>query len=92
MEQPKEKSYKIIFQKTAVKELNSLAQREYEAVKKAILSLAYDPIPHGVKSLKGKYKEFYRIRQGNYKIVYQINNGQLIITIIRIGDRKDVYQ
>jgi len=92
MEQPKEKGFKIVFQKTAEKELNSLPKRDYEAVKKAILSLAINPTPHGVKSLKGKYKGFYRIRQGNYRIVYQIINGQLIITIIRIGDRKDVYQ
>jgi mRNA interferase RelE/StbE len=49
-----------------------------------------NPRPHGCKKLKGR--EGYRIRVGNYRIIYDIFDRELIVDVIAVGDRKDIYE
>ena len=55
-----------------------------------MLELEVDPRPHGCKKLKGR--DAYRIRIGDYRAIYEIQDAHLILTVIIIGDRKNVYE
>ena len=57
----------------------------------AIDALASDPFPHGHRKLVGSEAK-YRIRVGDYRVVYNVENQELVIFIIRIGHRKDIYR
>lgn len=82
--------YRIEIKPSAKKELAQLPRETGENVVKAITALAENPRPHGYKKLTGS-QQSYRIRVGNYRVVYSLFEKQLIIEIIKIGDRKDVY-
>ncbi|WP_446717920.1 type II toxin-antitoxin system RelE family toxin [Dyadobacter sp. OTU695] len=82
--------YKITITHTAEKYLNKLAKKNYDLVVKVIYSLADDPCQPGVRKLQG-VDGTYRIRAGNYRVLYKISNGELTVTVIKIGDRRDVY-
>lgn len=82
--------YKIEFKKTAAKELNSLPNREIKKIVVAINHLVENPRPTNSKKLSGS--ERYRLRVGDYRILYEIENQVLIIYIVKIAHRKDVYR
>ena len=82
--------YKIKIKQSAKKELLKLPKRELQKVTNKILSLSENPRPSGVEKLSGDDK--YRIRQGNYRIIYSIHDEQLIITVVKIGHRRDIYR
>ncbi len=84
-------SYSLRIKRTAIKELEAIATKaDRRRIVRRIESLADDPRPPGARKLSGL--ERYRIRQGRYRILYSINDRVLIIHVIRIGDRKDVYR
>jgi mRNA interferase RelE/StbE len=83
-------NYKIEFKKSAVKELNSLPKNEIKRVVDKISLLANEPRPAGCTKLSADEK--YRIRVGNYRILYQILDEVLLIIIVRLAHRKDVYR
>jgi mRNA interferase RelE/StbE len=83
-------SYKIYFRKSAAKELRKLPKPAIQKIIKRIESLAIDPRPIGCEKLTGQ--EFYRIRQGNYRIIYSIQDDELTICLVKIGHRKDIYK
>ena len=64
--------------------------KDRQRVATRIGSLAENPRPIGVEKLSGDDK--YRIRQGNYRILYEIIDTDLIVTVVRIGDRREVYR
>ncbi len=82
--------YKIEFKKSAVKELNSIHKRDLKKIISKINELADDPRPNG--SIKLTSREQYRIRQGNYRILYSIEDDRLVIFVVQIAHRKDVYK
>jgi len=82
--------YKIVFKKSVAKDLKKIPKKDVSKILKVIRSLATDPRPHGVKKLSGQ--ERYRMRQGNYRILYSIEDAQLIITVVKVGDRREVYR
>jgi mRNA interferase RelE/StbE len=82
--------YKIEFKKTAAIELNSLPNREIKKIVVAINLLVENPRPTISKKLSGS--ERYRLRIGDYRILYEIENQVLIIYIVKIAHRKDVYR
>ncbi|NQT25916.1 type II toxin-antitoxin system RelE/ParE family toxin [candidate division KSB1 bacterium] len=82
--------YKIEFIKSAVKELNSIPDKDINKIIKKIQSLEQNPRPDGCVKLTGK--EQYRIRQGRYRILYSIEDDRLIIFVVKIGHRKDIYR
>jgi mRNA interferase RelE/StbE len=54
-------------------------------------SLAHDPRPRGVEKLSGE-ENLYRVRVGNYRIIYQLQDAQLIVLVVKVGHRRDVYR
>lgn len=82
--------YKIEIKKSAQKELKSLPNKELKKVIEKISSLATNPRPAGCKKLSGDEK--YRIRVGNYRVLYSIEDDILTIFIVKAGHRKDVYE
>ncbi len=83
--------YSVRFKKSAVKELEAVATKadRLRSVKR-IQSLAENPRPNGSQKLSGF--ERYRIRQGRFRILYSIKDWELIVYVIKVGDRKDVYR
>jgi mRNA interferase RelE/StbE len=81
--------YSIYIKKSAKKELELLPKKEKERISKRINNLSQDPRPDGCTKLKGE--NYYRVRQGNYRIVYSIMDNKLIVEIIKIQHRKKVY-
>lgn len=82
--------YEVIIEKSVVKQLQKLPVPEYNKIKKALAALAHNPRPHGYLKLKGR--DGYRIRVGNYRIIYEIIDDKLIVIVITIAHRKDVYE
>jgi len=85
-------SYNLVIKRSAAKELEEIAGKKDRArITQRILALADNPRPVGVEKLSGT-TEKYRIRQGNFRIIYEIQDDRLIVTIVRIADRKVVYR
>ena len=83
--------YQIELAPRAIKTLIKLPQNEQRKIAKKIDLLVQNPIPRGVKKLEGE-KELYRLRSGDYRIIYQILNKKLLILILKIGHRKEIYR
>ena len=82
--------YKVAFRASAAKELRKLPLVARKQVASAIDSLVNDPRPHGVKKMAGV--EAWRIRAGDYRVIYSIVDVQLVVEIIKIGNRREVYR
>ena len=82
--------YRIIVKKSVSRDLRGIPKKDVRQILAAIASLADDPRPPGVKKLSGQ--ERYRLRQGNYRILYAIEDDKLIVCVVRVGDRRDVYK
>jgi mRNA interferase RelE/StbE len=85
-------AYEIVIKKKALKELNALPVSAIGRIVKAINNLAEIPQPEGSKKLVGSTDNLFRIRIGDYRVVYSIDDKVLIIEIRKIGHRKDVYR
>ena len=83
-------TYKISIRRKAQKQLAKIPANDYKKIKQAILDLAQDPRPAGSKKLKGR--QGWRIRQGDYRVIYEIQDDLLIIIVLDVGNRKDVYR
>jgi mRNA interferase RelE/StbE len=81
--------YRIEIKKSAIKELEIIPSRDLSRIMERIESLAGDPRPAGSKKLSGEEK--YRIRQGNYRILYLIEDDLLIVYVVKVAHRKDAY-
>ena len=83
--------YKVSIKRSAVKEIEAIPQKkERQRIIRRIGQLANDPRPPGSKKLSGHDK--YRMRQGSYRIVYSIADSELIVVVVKVGHRKDVYR
>ena len=82
--------YRLLVRKSVSKDLKSIPKKDVRHILSAIQSLADDPRPPGTKKLSGQ--ERYRLRQGNYRILYEIEDDRLIVCVVRVGDRRDVYR
>lgn len=83
--------YKIVLKKSFKKQAREIPDKYYRRIIIAINDLKTDPFPSGNKKLKGTSDNIYRIRIGDYRIVYEINYADTTIVIIKIGHRSDVY-
>lgn len=83
-------TYSIKVLSKAEKQIILLPKKDQRKILKCLSDLKDDPRPNGVKKLKGN-EAFYRIRQGNFRIVYEIEDKKLLILIVKVGHRKDVY-
>jgi len=82
--------YKIYFKRSAVKDLDGISKRDLQRIINRIDLLKEDPRPPGCEKLSGQ--ERYRVRQGNYRIVYSIQDDMLTVWVVKIGHRRDVYR
>ena len=82
-------SYQVTVGKKAMKELEKIHGSDYRVIKETIYSLADNPRPHGCKKLQGR--PAYRIRKGNYRIIYEVFDHDSSVEIVTLGHRKDVY-
>ena len=83
--------YKVSIKRSAVKEIEAISQKkERQRIIRRIGLLAKDPRPPGSKKLSGHDK--FRVRQGSYRIVYSIEDNELIVVVVMVGHRKDVYR
>ena len=83
-------SYKIIVKKSITKDLRNIAKKDIQRILTAIQDLADNPRPPQSKKLSGQ--ERYRLRQGNYRIMYSIEDEKLVICVVKVGNRRDVYR
>ena len=82
--------YKIFFKRSAVKDFDPIPKKDLQRIIKRIDSLKEDPRPPGCEKLTGQ--ERYRIRQGNYRIIYSIQDQELTIWGVKVGHRRDIYR
>lgn len=83
--------YSIIIERNALKSLATIPDKDAKKITNAINELAENIRPNGIKKLKG-YENLYRIKIGNYRVIYEINDGELVIIVVEIGHRKEVYK
>jgi mRNA interferase RelE/StbE len=84
-------SYKIEIKKSAQKEIRKLPKDIREKVVNKIDKLALEPLPTDTEKIKG-LKNAYRLRQGNYRILYYVFRNSLLVSVVRVRDRKEVYR
>ncbi|QEP42145.1 type II toxin-antitoxin system RelE/ParE family toxin [Ectothiorhodospiraceae bacterium BW-2] len=83
--------YSLCWHNRAKRELKRLPKADIAKIITTINALQINPLPNGHKKLTGRENN-YRIRQGNYRIIYTFENQQLIIEIIRVAHRREVYR
>ncbi|MCZ6635236.1 MAG: type II toxin-antitoxin system RelE/ParE family toxin [bacterium] len=83
-------AYTITFSRSALRHFRSLPRQVQERLQPRIDALAEDPRPPGVIKLQGRVDE-YRIRVGNYRVIYQIQDDVLVVSVIDVGHRRDIY-
>ena len=82
--------YRLQFKKSVAKDLRAIPKQDIRRILERIDALANDPRPAGCEKLSTQ--ELYRIRQGRYRILYQIEDAVLIIIVVKVGKRSDVYR
>ena len=83
-------TYTIAILRRAQRALQRLSHEDYERVREAIRALAQNPRPTGCLALTGRAG--WRLRVGNYRVIYEINDVQHTVTILHVGHRRDVYR
>jgi mRNA interferase RelE/StbE len=83
--------YDIFIKPSALKELEAVdSKKDRQRIVRVILSLAEEPRPSRCRKLSGKDK--YRVRSGPYRIIYAVQDAVLLVTIVKVGHRRDVYR
>ena len=82
--------YKVIVKKSVAKDLKKIPKKDVRRILATIQTLAETPRPPQAKKLSGQDR--YRLRQGNYRILYAIEDERLIVCVVKVGDRQDVYR
>lgn len=83
--------YSVFLKPSADRELAKLPRDVQQRISRKLIELGRNPRPPGVEKLGGG-KDEYRIRVGSYRVIYAIEDDQLIVLVLRIADRKDVYR
>ncbi|MEW5947497.1 MAG: type II toxin-antitoxin system RelE/ParE family toxin [bacterium] len=83
-------SRKVFILRSAQKELAALQRGDYERIKRSIRNLSEEPRPEGCRKLAGR--DGWRIRVGEYRVIYEIDDAGNAVTVLHIGHRSDVYR
>ena len=83
-------SYRLLIKPSAGKEIEALPKQDRGRIVAKIASLSGDPRPPGCEKLSGH--DQYRLRQGNYRILYEIQDLDLVVVVVTVGHRRDVYR
>lgn len=84
-------TYTIEFAPRTRRELRKLSSVARKRVLEKIDSLADNPFPHGYTEMKGS-QNYYRVRVGNYRVIYTVEHGELLILVVSIGHRREIYR
>lgn len=82
--------YRLVFRKSVAKDLRSIPGQDVARILQRIEALRDDPRPPGCEKLSGQEK--YRIRQGVYRILYEIRDDVLLVPVVKVGHRREVYK
>ena len=82
--------YKLVFKKSVAKDLRSIPNRDVARILQRTTKLQENPRPVGSEKLSGQ--ERYRIRQGFYRIIYELKDELLVVTVVKVAHRKHVYK
>ncbi|HEV2057402.1 MAG TPA: type II toxin-antitoxin system RelE/ParE family toxin [Methylomirabilota bacterium] len=85
-------SYRVLIKSSAAEEIEAVDQKkDRQRIVAGIRSLADDPRPPGCEKLASE-ADRYRIRVGRYRVIYSVGDGELLVVVVRVGHRKDVYR
>lgn len=82
--------YRIAFKRSVIKDLRQIPNQDVQRILKRIDDLADEPRGSGAEKLTGE--EVFRVRQGNYRILYTVEDDVVTVTIVRVGHRRDAYR
>ena len=82
--------FEVIFKQSVAKDLRQIPKKDVTRILNRIKALSIEPRPPGVEKLSGQDK--YRVRQGAYRVLYEVRNNELIVVVVKIGHRRDVYK
>ena len=82
--------YQIELRRKAQHSLDKLPKGDFDAVLEAVKGLAHSPRPKGVEKIKSA--GLWRVRRGDYRVVYSIDDSQQLVTVVRIGHRREIYR
>jgi mRNA interferase RelE/StbE len=82
--------FDLVFKKSVFRDLKHIPNQDVPRLLERIDALRDEPRPHGSVKLSGR--EYYRVRQGNYRISYEIQDAQLVVIVIKVGHRREVYR
>lgn len=83
-------SYELLIKSSAARELEAIPQKDRARIARRISKLASNPRPHGNEKLSGQ--ERYRVRQGDFRVVYDIDDAAKQVTVVKIAHRREAYQ
>ena len=83
-------AYAVILRRAAEKELNRLPEKVHQRIARKLLELENGPGPHGAQKLQGH--DGYRIRIGDYRVLYLIDDGVKTVELLAVGHRREVYR
>jgi mRNA interferase RelE/StbE len=85
------KPYRIEFKRSVLKEIRCFPRSVLERLRGAIEVLRTNPFPQGCEKIRG-YEDYFRIRLGQYRIVYRVTTRVRIVTIVKVGHRRGIYR
>jgi mRNA interferase RelE/StbE len=83
-------NYSVLIKRSAAKELEAVPRKDREKLASKIQGLATNPRPPGSEKLAGDDK--YRIRHGNYRVLYEIDDATIVVVVVRVAHRREVYR
>ncbi len=83
--------YVVEFEPAALRQIGKLPRHAQAQVTALIDALATEPRPAGLVPLKGQWRGYYRVRTGNYRVIYAVEDEVLSVLVVKVGDRKEVY-
>lgn len=83
-------NYRVLIKPSAARQLETLPSKDRKSIAAKIEGLATQPRPLGTKKLSGQEK--YRLRHGNYRVLYSLNDDDAVVLVVRIAHRREVYR
>ena len=84
-------SYRVEVSATAERQIRRLARKDQIRVLRAVAALASEPRPRGCRKLRG-YTDVYRIRVGTFRVLYSVEDERVVVIVLKVGQRKDIYR
>jgi len=84
-------SYRLVLHKAAIGEIKALPEKTRARVKRIIEALAEHPTPQAARRLRGR-KNAFRIRVGDYRVLYEVHASEIVVYVVGVGHRRDVYR